>query len=358
MFGRKPFSTFSKKWILLLFVSFASSHLCAGGIAGSSQSKTSSLVIITNWGQDNCSLVDIDTGKELAVIEVGLKPYDVKVEPTGRYAYVTLSGVNEIGVIDIQAMLLADRIVVGQSPRDIALTSDGKNAVVANAGDDSISFVDLESKKELYKVKVGSIPYGVALTENDTLAVVTNWGSNEVSLVKLGDNAGNVVRTFKVGALPYTAVITGKGDYALVTCFGSHQVFPINLREMEVLDPVDVGRSPWGIGVSSEGDKAVVANFYSGDASILEISRARLKKAHPVDETARISLVSRLKSGGGSTQRHAKNAALTSNGKIAVMSDLANNEIMIVDLETQNILRTVTVGKAPYGIAFVPRSSS
>jgi len=53
-------------------------HVNDRAIAKEPPKKPTSLAIITNWGGDSCSLVDIKGGKELAQIQVGLKPYDVK----------------------------------------------------------------------------------------------------------------------------------------------------------------------------------------------------------------------------------------------------------------------------------------
>src|SRR4051812_3422983 len=67
--------------------------------------RAGNLAVITNWGSDSCSLVDVAGGNELAKIDVGLKLYDVKIDPKGRFAYVTCSGDGYIAIIDIQAML-------------------------------------------------------------------------------------------------------------------------------------------------------------------------------------------------------------------------------------------------------------
>ena len=155
--------------VVVVFLAFGVA--LAGGKTGSGHHFP--LVLATNWGSNTISLVDVDAGQELAVIEVGLKPYDIKVEPTGRFAFVTNSGNSDISIVDIQAMLEADRIPVGTSPRDIILSKDAKRAVVANSGDNSISVVDIASKhkQELFRVTVGTIPYGVALANDDQLAL-------------------------------------------------------------------------------------------------------------------------------------------------------------------------------------------
>jgi len=343
--------------------------------------KPTSLVIITNWGEDTCSLIDIGAGKELAKISVGLKPNDVKVDPSGRFAYVTASGANYISVIDIQAMLERkdQRIKIGGGPRDLELSEDGKLAVVANSGDDTISVVDIVAKKELYRVPVGSIPYGVALTNHDKLAVITLWGSNKAVLVDLGKSSGKVLKTLDVGSLPYTVVVPKDSNHAIVSCFGSHQLSLIDLKKSEVVQPIQVGRSPWGIGASVDGRTIIVANFYSGDASIVAVNVPPVEGVGSIGyqqgrtsfafanqslmhaataplfvERARIPLMHTDSIGELSAARP-KNAAFTNDPNVAVLTDLGKNEVLILDIAAKKVSQRILVGKAPYGVAFVPR---
>jgi YVTN family beta-propeller protein len=377
----------------------------AGTTPASAGDRGSSLVLDTNWGDDTVSLVDIASGRELAVIHVGTKPYDVQVSPNGRFAYVSNSGSGDISVIDIQAMLEAYRIPVGEGPRDIDISADGKFAVSANSGDDSLSFIDLDAKKELYRVRVGTIPYGVALADGDKVAVVTNWGENTLSVVDLRERKERKPR-LTTGSLPYTVVVPSRGQFGFITNFGSHTVSPVNISTMTIGEGVPVGRSPWGIGMSADGRTAVVADFYSGEASfmsvrpkataangvtamtsaadesweIVETARIKLNEVPPIvafssdaikESVALSSKIATDSSSKPSTsspagagisnpaasmvrvQRRAKNAAMSADGRLAVISDLGNNELMVVDIATKKMIRTIKVGKAPYGIAFL-----
>lgn len=376
-------ATTLRKLILLLLPILATSTTAfiSKTSAKDPPEKPTSLVIITNWGEDTCSLIDIEAGKELAKISVGLKPYDVKVDPTGRFAYVTSSGADYISVIDIQAMLERkdERIKIGGGPRDLELTEDGRRAVVANSGDDSISVVDIAAKKELYRVTVGNIPYGVALTNQDKLAVITLWGSNKAVLVELGKNSGKVLKTLDVGSLPYTVVVPKDSDLAIVSCFGSHQLYVIDLTKSEIMPPIQVGRSPWGIGASVDGRTIVVANFYSGDASIVAVNVPRSEPvsqvvrapgnsflasgSQPVHYAASAPLVverlriplARADSIGELSAARPKNAAFTNDPNVAVLTDLGKNEVLVLDIAAKKVSKRISVGKAPYGVAFVPR---
>ena len=355
-----------REFVLLFVVVCVCSHwTSAGGRPAGKPVGKSSLAVITNWGGDSVSIVNTSTGKELSKIAVGPKPYDIICDPRGSIAYTTCSGANFIAKIDLVANLeMKDqRIIVGSSPRDISLTSDGKKAVVACAGSDYIAVVDLIANKVLYTVAVGQIPYGVGLANDDHTAIITLWGSNKAVLVNLGDDSGQVVKSFDVGSLPYTAWISNKGNLALVTCFGSGKVYIIDLKNSKVLDPVQVGRSPWGMALSPDGATAAIMNFYSGDVSLLSITDVALDplaaSTPPVRETSRVKLTvndplaaAAPAAAGGS----AKNVAFNPDGSEILMSDLADNRVMLLDMSTRSIGKAIPVGQAPYGIAFVPRS--
>ncbi len=353
---------------------------------GTGKSGSGNFVLVTNWGDDTVSLVDIVKGTELSTIRVGKKPYDVKVDSSGRFAYVSISGESYISVIDIQAMLAGGRIPVGQSPREIDLSKDGKHAIVANSGDNSISYIDLQSHRETFRVKVGNIPYGIGFAKMDTLAVVSNWGESTVSIVDLSSR--KEVKRLPVGALPYTVMVSQSTDTAIVTNFGADQASVIDLRQMALRSSIPLGRSPWGGSVTADGQVAVICNFYSAELSFLSLGKAPSaneyqpheqnaslrdgasypEEAPVVRETSRLQLVRATREagvgvlaetlagpGGGATEGRAKNAVLRNDKTLAVASDLSNNQLFIVDVSNQKVLRTIPVGKAPYGIAFLGR---
>jgi YVTN family beta-propeller protein len=219
----------------------------------------------------------------------------------------------------------------------------------------------------------------VALTNQDKLAVITLWGSNKAVLVELGKSSGKVLKTVDVGSLSYTVVVPKNSNHAIVSCFGSHQLSLIDLKKFEVMPPIQVGRSPWGIGASVDGRSIVVANFYSGDASIVTVnvpptqavnvakyqsSGTSFTSGNPTMlyaattplfvERVRIPLM-RTDSIGELSAARPKNAAFTNDPNVAVLTDLGKNEVLVLDIAAKKVSQRISVGKAPYGVAFVPR---
>ena len=107
-------------------------------------------------------------------------PTDVAVTPDGRWALVTSSGSNRLGVVDVRKMIamleaasVHDRehvfpnhlgkstefvvrhIPLEHSPRGLLITPDGKTAFVANALDDSLTAIDLDRWEPVARIDLG-----------------------------------------------------------------------------------------------------------------------------------------------------------------------------------------------------------
>ena len=342
--------------VLQIFTLFAFLPAYAGQSTGELGNR---FVVITYWGEDKVALVDImgeEGHEELWVIDVYeeascAKPYDVKVDGKNEFAYVTCSGSGNVATLDLIARQVFSTIEIesGASPRDIALTDDGTKAVVANSGIDTISVINTRDHQIIYSVDVGVQPYGVALVDNK-LAVITGWASGDLHFVELGDSSGKIIKTIRIGLLPYTVAVAHEGGHAYVTVNAEHTVALVSLETMEVSQKLRVGRAPWGISLSRDATIGVVANNRSSNATILGEREA---KGSGLSVLRTVNLGRRAKGTSSGVARAAKNVAVTEDMSIAVVTDLANNDIVLIGLDSGAVIRSIPVGKAPYGIAFL-----
>lgn len=349
------------KWKKLIL---SSAMLFAGAIAalaGGAPGIGNRFVMVTYWGADRVAMIDLqgqpgaETVFDLDVLKDGCsKPYDVKVNKSGSRAYVTCSGADKIIVIDIVAQLVSGEIPSGNGPRDIAINSDETIAITSNSGEDTVSVISIPERRILYKVQgVGLQPYGVAYTPDEKVVVTTAWASGEAYFIELGQNSGSVLGSVQVGPLPYTVIVPPGSGTAYVTVSASHSVIPIDIASRSVQPAIAVGRNPWGAAPSADGKTIIVANNRSNDISILKTDPA---KGPLLAETSRVALGLGGKAGGANAEvtRKAKNAAMSLDGKVGVFTDLANNELVLIDLVSGTLIdRSIAVGKAPYGLEFV-----
>ena len=339
-------------------------------LAGSTRTGPSDFAIDTNWADNTVSIINLRSGQEKSRIEVGAKPYDIKSDEHGRFAFASLSGADKLSVIDLQANLEAAKIQVGEGPRDMAMTKDFSRLVVANSGSNTISVVDVASRKELYQIPVGLVPYGVGLADNDRTAVISNWAEGTISFVDL--IARKEVKRVAVGHLPYTVAVLEPKGIVFTAAFGDDKVVVLDLKTRSVARELPVGKSPWGIAVSQDGSKLAVANFYSGSVSVVTVTDPaapdgylvqtyELRGKRPGDRIVPQPTASKPTDAGrlaaadnAEPLGRAKHVALASDN-LLVFTDLAGNTVNTIDLNTNVFLHSIPVGHAPYGIDFLPQ---
>jgi YVTN family beta-propeller protein len=314
------------------------------------------LLMTTYWGDDIVALLDIEAppGKEeLWRIDVAkaagcLKPYDVRLNKGGSLALVSCSGTNLVIAIDVLAQQVQFSIETGMAPRDLVLFDNDRRLLVANSGSDTVSVVDLVNRRKLYDFPVAVQPYGVAVTDAGKTALVTGWASGDLHILSLGGESATSRAVIDVGLLPYTVVAPAGATSAFVAINADDKVVQVDLRSAKVERSIPVGRGPWSLASSVDGRHVLVTNNRSNSLSLIASSTA-VSTAHPASFTAG----SQRRDGGQDIERRPKNAAIGSNGSIAAFTELAGDQIVIVELPSGEIVRAIDGGKAPYGIEFL-----
>jgi YVTN family beta-propeller protein len=326
--------------------------------AGNSQSKGNRLILATYWGDDKVALLDLNGEpghEEIWAIDVlkavGCpKPYDVRSNKRGDEAFVSCSGGDMAAVIDIIAQQVKYTVKTGLSPRDLQLFDDDKKLIVANSGSDTVSVIDTVARRKLYDANVASQPYGVAVTSDSKTALVTGWATGDLHFLSLGETSATPIGKVDVGLLPYTVAIVGDPPRAYVAANASHAAAVVDLSSRTVAQRIQVGRNPWSLAASSDGRNLLVTNNRSNNLSLLKTGLAPSAIAA---SQAFIPAGAQSQPNGDSVDRAAKNASISMDGNTGVFTDLANNQIAVVNLAAGNITKVINVGKAPYGIEFV-----
>jgi YVTN family beta-propeller protein len=210
---------------------------------------------------------------------------------------------------------------------------------VANSGSDDVTVIDTANNQVVDTVQVGRSPNGVAVSrKKDNLEVyVTNFDANTVSIID--SQTLEATDTVTVGRGP-TAVRTDRDSTLLfVTNFNGDTLSVVDIAaEPKVWQTLKVGRAPSGIGENYDGNLLYVANNGSNNATILICNNYTDSKV-PCDEnpTATWEVGSRPHS----VAYNWKNARV-------YVTNAGENTVSVL---TGSILRPITVGKSPTGIA-------
>jgi len=233
-----------------------------GGLALSADEKTAYICLSRN---NSLGVVDLESGKLLKEVPVGVAPYDVALFADGKKAFVSNWGgrhpragektaksagtdalVDERGVaasgtvsvVDLEQGSEVAQIVTDLHPSDLELSADQRTLYVANANSDTISVIDTRRQSVVETILVrpdptlpfGSAPNALSLSKDGRTLFVANGGNNAVAVVSLAQSSGGQSRVegfIPTGWYPGGVVNDGKHLYiANVKGLGSRNPQP------------------------------------------------------------------------------------------------------------------------------------
>lgn len=130
----------------------------------------------------------------------------------------------------------------------LALSPDGKTLWVVNPDADSVTPLDTHALTPGLPIVVGREPWAVAVTPSG-LVVVMNRLDGSLTLLE-GDRRTDV----PIGPEPGGLALSPSGRTAYVSVSSADEVAVVNLAAGKVVDRLPVGRMPWAVAVTDDGD--------------------------------------------------------------------------------------------------------
>jgi YVTN family beta-propeller protein len=249
---------------------------------------------------------------------------------------------NSLAIVDPTTKQVVVRIDTGEGPHEVAASDDGKLAFITNYGaqtpGNSLSVIDLVAQKEIHRVDLGPLgrPHGILFADGkvyftaelNKLIARYDPDTNKIDwLLGVGQN-----RTHMLVRTKYlNEIFTSNVDSGTVTAIEKSSD-PSGWKETNIA----VGKGPEGIDISPDDKEVWAAN--SGDGTVSVIDTATSKVTHTFNVHTKRS--NRVK--------------FTNDGQLVLISDLASDELMIVDAATRKIVKQLNVGRGPGGILIAP----
>jgi YVTN family beta-propeller protein len=205
-------------------------------------------VWIVNRDDNTVTRIDPESNRIIATIRVGKKPIGVDV--AGGSIWVTNSGGGSVSRIDPKTNSVTATIHVGSEPFGISVNNG--LAWVVNAGgplshSGSLACIDTKSNVLTKKIKV---PWSnIVLAVNNDVWV----GTLDGHVIRVDAQSGSVLsQLFPGGAL---SGLAASKDVLWAANNANGTLWKIDLQANNVVDKVDVGKSPiiFGRGVDSDG---------------------------------------------------------------------------------------------------------
>jgi YVTN family beta-propeller protein len=252
---------------------------------------------------------------------------------------------NSLAIIDPATQKVVARIPTGEGPHEIAASADGKLAVVTNYGakdpGHSLSVIDLAAQKEIHRVDLGALgrPHGILsadgqfyfTAELNKLIARYDPATNKLDwLLGVGQN-----RTHMLVRTKYLhEFFTSNVDSGTLTAIEKSSD-PSGWKETNI----PVGKAVEGIDILPDDKEVWAANAGDGTVSIIETATSKVIRTVDV------------------RTKHSNRLKFTPDGKLALISDPATGELVIVDTATRTISKMLEVGQGPGGILIVPDGS-
>jgi DNA-binding beta-propeller fold protein YncE len=170
--------------------------------------------------------------------------------------------------IDVQTQVIGIPITVGSNPNDVSFTPDGKTAAVACSGAGTIVNIDVATESVASTIPLTNISFPIlGVSPFGGSIIVAGYSSNNVGIYDLKYINPPVI--VPVGENPTSVAIIPNGILAYVTNSGtsagptpyvSPSITQINLLTFETVTKVFAGKTPTFIAITPDGRKAVVTD--------------------------------------------------------------------------------------------------
>lgn len=266
-------------------------HIPTGGEqpTGVAVTPDGGLAVVTNSLSGSVAFVDLKRGSAETIPLRGM-PWDVLLSPDGKRAYVSVSQLDRVAVIEVASRKILGTIPTGHRPRALSMTPDGSTLVCANMTAGSVSYLDTATMTQRGQGATPAVNLrGVAVfpdgrrvfavgqraqNERATETPIGIWSNQAFLQIPNGPRNGlqNLWLDLmgKDVADPDSVVLDPQRTRAFVTCSGGHSlnVFPLGDGDTQTVR--HIGVHPRGLAFTPDGKELWVANLLGNDLAVVD----------------------------------------------------------------------------------------
>jgi DNA-binding beta-propeller fold protein YncE len=130
-------------------------------------------------------VVDLGTGRRIAIIPVGIYPWHLVPDPSGRRLLVDNFQSSRISIVDVARRAVVDSIVAQNGPSTMAFLPGGAKLLVSCFYTHRLLVVDAATHRVESAIPVGSNPTSLLVAADGSEALVLCGGESEIDRVDL-----------------------------------------------------------------------------------------------------------------------------------------------------------------------------
>jgi YVTN family beta-propeller protein len=235
---------------------------------------------VGNPGSDGrtISVIDLKSQARIASVDLGhpSRPHCAVFGPDGRL-YVTAELTRSIDVIDPATRKVVESIPTGAlQSHMLAISSDGKRGYTANVGSGTVSAIDLQNKKALAVIPISKVVQRIAISVDDRWVFTADQAKPQLAVI---DTKTNTVKTrVALSDLGFGMTPTHDGRRLLITQPSSDTVSVLNLSSMKVEQVIHVPADPQEIVVRPDDRIAYVSCDQSKQVVGISLASGKIEK--------------------------------------------------------------------------------
>jgi YVTN family beta-propeller protein len=247
-----------------------------------------------------------------------------------------------LAIMDPATGKVEGSVPTGEGPHEVAVSADGRLAFVTNYGartpGSTLSVIDWKARKEVRRVDLTPMqrPHGIEAAEGKV------WFTAESSKLigRYDPDANRVDLLLGTGQNgTHMVQVSRDGQRLFATNLGSDTVSvfthaPDGVTWNQTVVPV--GKGPEGLDLTPDGREFWTAHSRDGGVSVLDV------------ETRKV--VATIDAGTKRSNR----IKFTLDGKLALVSDLAGGELVVIDVAARKVIKRMPLGRMPEGILMDP----
>lgn len=326
-------------------------------LPGTAETQTGPRLLVVNKAEASLSVVDLAAGTEITRIPTGNAPHEVAVAPDGRTAVVTNYGTgptpgNTLTVIDLVRLEPTATIDLGDQrrPHGIAWLPGSDRVAVTTEGSGTLSIVDVGQRRLVASIPTGAeVSHQVAVTPDGARAFVANIGSGSVTVIDLA--AMRVVQTVATGRGAEGVAVTPDGREAWVTNRAENTVAVLDAASLAVRATIPSADFPIRVVFTPDGARALVTHARSAELRAFDVAARSEARTVPIRAPVIAGRDQVLAFEGSAAPIGVLGDP---GGRYAYVAAASADAVAVVDLDAGAVVKLITVGREPDGLAWVP----
>lgn len=277
------------------------------------------VAIVLNSNDDDMSMLDTTTYRELRRVPIGKGPHHLIPTPDDRYVVIGNTGANELVFVDaftgdiVRRVLrvadpyhlgfspdqqwfvvngnrldrvdiyrfdrgelkLARSLALPRTPSHMAFGADSRTVYVSLQESDQIVAIDLPSQTVRWLVPTGRQPAGVWVTPDDRHLLVGMTGEDYVQVLSTVD--GQPVKKLYTGKGAHNFLPRGDGRHVFVSNRVGNTVSVIDMDGLAVVDTFPVPGGPDDMELRYDGTELWVTSRWTNRVCVVDLATKQLK---------------------------------------------------------------------------------